>query len=751
MATNANSKTAGDLKTRVLQEFEPTRLMPNVAAGLVMGVVAVTISTAFGALIFSGGLADSLPRGIGVMLVASMIVATLTALFSSLRGIVAHLQENVIAILAVVSSAIVNQMPASATAQDKFITVTAAIALSSVLTGILFLSLGQLKLGNLIRFIPYPVFGGFLAGSGLLLIIGAIALLTGAQGSGVELLYNIFQLGLWTKLLPGLFFAVFLLGVLRHRSHALIVPGVLTAAFVGFYIYLGITNTSIAKAAEQGWLLGALPNSGSALWPPPTPSDFLRVNWSIIVQQFGSLLFVGVVSVIAILLNATGIELATGQDVDLNRDLKSAGLANLVAGLAGGMVGYHASGESALIYKMGARSRFVGVIPATVCGIILLLGGPLLSYFPNPILGGLLLFFGLDILAAWIYDAWFRLPMADYLVVLAILVAIGVFGILEGVGLGIALGIILFVVDYSRVNVVKHALNGNSFHSNVDRPRHLEELLREEGGQLFALELQGFIFFGTAQKLLDTIRKRFEDRDLLPAHFLVLDFQLVNGVDSSAVLGFVKIRQLAEARGIITVLTNLSRRMQRQMKEVFEGQDDSLRIFADLDHGVEWCENKIIETLESVESQLASLTLMKQLEATLPPSVSSNRLLDYFEERKMEKGDYIITQGSDPSGLYFIEKGQVTVQLENPDGKTTRLRTMQTGTVVGELGTYLGQKATASVVADETCTFFYLSVYRLKEMENREPELASAFHKFIVGILGERLMDTNDTLHALLA
>jgi SulP family sulfate permease len=710
----------------------------------------VTEVTAFTALIFSGELGVYFPRGIGLMLVGAMIVAGLTALFCSLPGLVGGLQDNVVAILALVSAAIVNQMPAAATHQEKFTTVVVAIALSSFLTGALFLSLGQFRLGNLIRFIPYPVIGGVLAGSGLLLTFGAISVMTGAPVNLFHLL-AIVQPGLLVKWLPGLLFAVFLLVMLRRRSHVLILPGALIATIVVFYILLGLTNTSIAKATEQGWLLGALSANGAMVWQPLNVSDLAQVNWSVIGHQFGSLLVIPIIGVIAILLNLTGIELATGKNVDLNRDLKAAGLANLVGGLGGSMVGWHVLSSSTLNYKMGARSRLVGFVLVAVCGIVLWLGGGLLSYFPNLVLGGLLLFLGLDFLVTWVYESWFKLPITDYLVMILILIVINTIGFLEGVGLGLVLAVILFAVDYSRINVVKHTLTGATFHSNVSRPRLHQQLLRRKGDWLYILELQGFIFFGTAQKVLDMVRQRIDDRDLPPLRFLVLDFRLVNGFDSSAVFGFVKMKQLTEARGLTLIFTHLSPKMQRQMKKdiLQEAEKRSSQVFTDLDHGVEWCENQMITTFESLDFGVTPLTLMEQLEKALPPSVSSARLISYFEEKKAEKGEYLIRQAEE-SALYFVESGQVTVQLEDGNGKITRLRTMRSGTVVGELGLYLRQKASASVIADEPCTLFYLSAKKLEEMENDAPEIASALHKFIACILSERLIDTNDALEALI-
>ena len=224
----------------------------------------------------------------------------------------------------------------------------------------------------------------------------------------------------------------------------------------------------------------------------------------------------------------------------------------------------------------------------------------------------------------------------------------------------------------------------------------------------------------------------------------------MNGVDSTALLGFQRITQLIKAQGITEVLTHLSAKLRREMNEAFTENSTSLCVFPDLDHGVEWCEDQIIGGLQDNASTANQSSLMKQLEEALPRSAGFSPM-SYFEERKAEKGGSIIKQGVNPGGLYFIEKGQVTVELKDSNGSITRLRTMQTGTVVGELGFYLGRAATASVVANEPCTLYLLSAAKLKEMENQSPEAAAAFHKFIIRMLSERLIDTNATLHALMS
>jgi CRP-like cAMP-binding protein len=127
-----------------------------------------------------------------------------------------------------------------------------------------------------------------------------------------------------------------------------------------------------------------------------------------------------------------------------------------------------------------------------------------------------------------------------------------------------------------------------------------------------------------------------------------------------------------------------------------------------------------------------------------------SELMAYFERQDVTQGSYLIRQGDPPQALYFIESGQVTVQLERADGKITRLRTLGFRTVVGELGFYLRQRASASVVVQQPGVIYRLSVEALRRMNETNPKIAALFHEFMAHLLGERLANTNNTLQALL-
>ena len=126
-------------------------------------------------------------------------------------------------------------------------------------------------------------------------------------------------------------------------------------------------------------------------------------------------------------------------------------------------------------------------------------------------------------------------------------------------------------------------------------------------------------------------------------------------------------------------------------------------------------------------------------------------LAGYLERMEVEAEHYLVDQGDAPCGLYFVEAGQVTAQRQGQDGRLVRLRKMGPGTVVGEMGLYLGAPASESVVTNEPSTLYFLSAEALRRMEAGEPELAVALHRTIAQLLGERLSRANDTLHALLS
>jgi SulP family sulfate permease len=723
--------------------FQPRELLLSVNAGLINGILLISVQISLAALIFSGSLHEYVSYGIGFTLVGAFVIGIVAALAGSYPGTVAAPQDAPVVILALMPSTIAANIPPSEGAETIYISVVAVTVLSSLLTGAFLWMLGRFKLGNLIRFIPYPVIGGFLAGTGWLLLVGAMSVLTG-ESPGISNLSYLLQTEMLLRWLPGVVLAIMILLILRRFDHFLIMPALILTAAAVFYLILYLTDTSVSEAGARGWLLGPFP--AERLWQPITPSAIKGVNWAVLTGQIGNIGSIAIISVIALLLNASGLELAIKQDLDLNRELQSTGISNLMAGLCGSPIGYLYLSQTSLTYRLGAHNRLTGILASALCGIAIFIGAPALSLFPKPVLGSLLLFAGLSFLVEWVYESWFKLPKLDCFLILFIMAIIGSFGLLEGVAVGMLIAVILFVVNYSRINVIKHVLTGANYQSNVERAAPFRKLLRNAGEQLYILKLQGFIFFGTAHNLLDQVRQRTDASDLSKLRFVILDFRIVSGLDSSAMNSFIKMNRLAKTHEIKLVFTHLSSELRHQFTKVgLNAENDrNLKIFPDLDHGIEWCENQIIEA----EKQALDNPLMKKLETLFLDPVFST-VIAYMQRQEAAKGSYLIRRGDPPKGLYFIESGQVTTVLEQEDEKVIRLRTNGAGTFIGEIGLFLGQPASASVIADKDCIVFFLSLENLKKLEQAAPDVSASFHKFIIRMLAERLISNTRSLKAL--
>ncbi len=721
-------------------------LLASLTAGALIGISEVMVALSMGSLIFSGELAPYLSFGIGIALVTATVTLFGISLFSSVPGVIGSIQDSPSVILALMASALFASMQ-FAKAEEKLTTILVAIAFTTIFTGLILLALGNFKLGGLVRYLPYPVLGGFLAGTGWLLVQGSFGVMSDFQLtiSNLEELLSFDQLVLWG---PGVIFGIVLFLAQRYSKHYLTLPGILIGGIVIFYLALMILGISVQEAMDMGLLLGT--SADQSTWQPIFNQNFLDVDWAAILGQSGNIAILLILCAVSLLLNASAIEVAFRKDLDLNHELRIAGVCNLVSGFGGGAVGFQALSLSCLSLRMGVLSKLPGIIAGSICAVMLFARLPFLAFTPVPILGGLLLFMGLGFLVEWVVDGWDKLPRADYFVVLSILVVIGVTNFLVGVAFGLAAMILLFVLSYSRINVVRHTLSGAEMKSNVSRWTYHQRLLRELGGHILILELQGFVFFGTANTLLEKIRMRLADKEKLTVRFLVLDFRHVIGIDSSAVYSFIKVMQWAESEQISILFTHLSDRIKRQFERAgLLDQNGYTRLFPDLDRGLECCESELLE-INRVTLSDPPVNLKEQLAESGFNESTADRLMKYLDFKQFAQGESLIHRGEIADDLFFIEIGEVSIFLELETGEQVRLQTLGCGTIVGELGLFLGTPRTASVIANAPTFAYRLSREALGKMKLEEPELSVEFHEYVVRMLSERLIATNRLLEVAL-
>lgn len=713
------------------------------ATGLVVGIVAVILATSFAALIFAGPLASFLYTGLGLALFSVMVHAAVIALTSSNPTTVAIPQDRVVPILALMAGAVVLEMPADSSLDQAFVTVMTTLLLTTLGTGLFLGLLGLYRLGGFIRFIPYPVIGGFLAGSGWLLVVGALRVMTDTHDGTPRLADLETSVSIW---LPGVAFAAVATLAVRRHHHPLILPLLTVVTLLLFYGTLAVLGVELDMARERGWLLGAIVTDG--LWQPINPALMADARWAVVLGQGGTMATVALVSAVSVLLTSSAMELSWQRDMDLNRELHSAGLANIGAGLGGGLTGFHSMSLSGLALHLGGRSRLVGLTVALVAAVTLFLDARPVSFFPVSLLGGLLMYMGLAFLMDWVFSARRRMSRGDYAVVLLILFTIGLAGYLEGVAVGIVAAVILFVLKYSQVDVIKHRLTGDSIHSNVDRPRRHRGYLQTHGRQLRILKLQGFIFFGSAHRIHEEVGGLLGSDPAEGPRAVILDFHHVTGMDSSAAISFSKIGRLAVREGFDLVFTGIPPAVEKQLTPaLLHGL--GIHVWEDLDRGLEWCEDRLLEEGEAT-LVLQSGGLVDDFSDYFPTRTQAEAFVGLMERHSLIAGEHLVRQGEPADTLYFIASGRVSVHLDLAHGKRLRLRTMGSGSIIGEVGLYLGGRRTASAVADEATVAYGLGPDTLRRIEREAPELAAGFHRFTARLLAERLASTNRTLQALL-
>ena len=231
------------------------RFLPILTAGLVVGLLEIVFAVSFGTLVFSGALSDFVPQGIGLAVLGMALTGIVIALFTSLRGIVGGSQSAPAVIMSVAVAGVAATMSAGAAAEELFVTAAAAIALTTALTGLFLFTLGLFRLGSLGRFLPYPVVGGFLAGTGWLLVTGAINTMIDLP-SGSPLLPALFEPGQLIYWLPGLILAMVMLILLRRFDHPLLLPALIFAGIALFYLLAWLSGVSTAESQHAGLAAG---------------------------------------------------------------------------------------------------------------------------------------------------------------------------------------------------------------------------------------------------------------------------------------------------------------------------------------------------------------------------------------------------------------------------------------------------------------------------------------------------------------
>jgi len=153
-------------------------IISNLTSTAILGILNTSIVVSFATLIFAGPCPEYFASGVAFFLLAGCISSILIALFSSYEGTIGCIQDVPSAISGLMAVSLAGTLAGSSRG-TIFANFFAVILISTLMTGIALVLLGYFKLGNMVRFIPYPVMGGFLAGTGWILFKAGLDVSTG--------------------------------------------------------------------------------------------------------------------------------------------------------------------------------------------------------------------------------------------------------------------------------------------------------------------------------------------------------------------------------------------------------------------------------------------------------------------------------------------------------------------------------------------------------------------------------------------
>lgn len=709
-------------------------IFPALAAGGILGVDAVGFCVAMATLVFASTLSEGLAVGTAVFLLSTFVIVFTLQMFSGIRGALGMVQDTSISILAPAVAVAVIGVEGSVTA--KFMTALAVLGTSTLATGLVFLCVGGFRLGRIMRVLPYPVAAGFLASSGWLLFYASVLVSTGADNAA-QVFERASDAGVLTSLLLAIGLALVLLVTLHIRPGVNAVLVVLLVAIVSFYAVCAAMGISQDVARDMGFL-PSLPEAGKGV--TLSLASFGLIDWLQVLVVAPTLMIVVIVNLVGMLLNTGGGELATQSEVDINKELQSTGAANLLIGLMGGIASYITAGSTAVATRLGAAPRYVGIGFSITVLIGFFLAREIVLSVPTFVAAGLLSFIGISMLVDWCWDTKKRMTNLDWLTIIGILLITITIGILQAVLAGLVFALVAFAISYARIPVIRKNVASGSRSSSVDRRVQDGEVLRENASRIQLYELQGYLFFGSVEDLIDAIRDRVQSSQ--SSNYVILDFSNVSGVDSATCAALEKLVVRTRPYHVSLHMSGVSEKSHNIMQSWGMELNDAngFRLWDDTDAAIEFCENTLL--LDVATETGHSWDPSHAVESDWG-GVSFAPLREQMERITLEKGEALISVGDSSQDIFFLETGRLGVFIAAEGDQKKRVRSMVDGAIIGELAFYLNLPRTADIIAELDSVVLKLSVTQIAKIAETDPSLHAALQTLLGKTLAEKVLRMN--------
>lgn len=458
-------------------------------------------------------------------------------LYASILPLVAYGVFGTSRALAVGPVAVVSLMTASALAPLELASVqqyVAAAGLLALMSGMMLLAMGALRLGLVANFLSHPVIAGFITASGILIAVSQLRHILGISSGG----HNLPEMlgGLWNGIATinpataaiGVAAVSFLFWVRKGAAPFLVARGVSpslaqTLARVGPVAAVALTTsvTWVLNLPGQGVeVVGAVPGGLPPLGLPQAP-------WEMIPALALPALLISVIGYVESVSVAQTLAAKRRQRIDPNQELVALGAANLSSGLSGGYPVTGGFARSVVNFDAGARTPAAGVMTAVGLLLAAMLLTPLLYFLPKATLAATIIVAVLSLVDLGVLMRAWRYSRADFAAVFVTIALTLLAGVEIGVGAGVILSLLLFVWKTSRPHVPEVGL--------VPGSEHFRNILRHQvvtDPAVLTLRIDESLYFANSARMEDLILDRVLQTPQ-PRH-VILMCSAVNEIDLSA-------------------------------------------------------------------------------------------------------------------------------------------------------------------------------------------------------------------------
>jgi SulP family sulfate permease len=525
------------LRRSIQSKPSPQELHANVLAGLTVGVIALPLSMALAIA------SDVAPQhGLYTAIVAGIVIALTGGSKVNISGPTAA--------FVVVLLPIVHQYGIG------------GLLMSGLMAGFILVLMGVGKLGNLIEVVPYPVTVGFTAGIGVVIATFQIKDFLGLNIEALDGHYLNKLSGIiqalpsidWQEALIGLLTLTILLVWPKLRSK---VPGHLVALLIGTVSAWGLSQflpdfSVVTIGSRFTFEVNGISGNGI---PPILPAFALPwdlpgangtpigLSFDLVRELLPAAITIAILGSLESLLCAVVADGMSGKKHNPNDELIGQGIGNIIAPLFGGIPATAAIARTAANVKSGATLPLASVTHATFILVSILLLAPVLSYIPMASMAALLLMVAWNMSEAKHFIRSIRIAPRDDVIVLLLCFSLTVlFDMTIAVAVGIGLAAMLFItrsISLTQATSIEHG------HEGYELPE-----------AIVVYDINGPLFFGTAQKALKTISSvRPEVR------VVILDMTEVTMLDMSAIVAMESIWNDLQKRNIGMVINSLEPRM----------------------------------------------------------------------------------------------------------------------------------------------------------------------------------------------